>query len=1513
MENRYKAIVSNKWIFKEIELPPDGERLTVGTGVNSDVRLGRENFFEAFELVFQREGAEWGLYCSDNCYLTTGSAQKLLTKRLTHGDELYLRYQESEGDALRIVFMIDFEFEKYNYDRRIDLSGASRILIGGTEDCHVFLSSRYIGRDAVALTRTQNGYVVSENNTRYGVYVNGGRRRGEILLGDRDFFSFGEFSFYLKENSLYTAERPQLRVSGLPVRDVSESKSCHVYPHFNRSTRMKTVFPKEGIPVLDPPPEPSKPSGNIVLQLLPAIVMLGVTVLFRMVLSTSGGAYIWISLISMTLGICTSVASIVSERQKYRKEVRERETAYEGYINKKRELIQESRGQEKALLDGTYYSVQDEIHMVEDFTSQLFNRSREDEDYLEVRLGTGRRKALRQIEYKRQEKFEGTDRLAAIPAQMCDEYAYIGDVPVTVDLKNANAVGFVGCRRHLGGMLKNLTVDLATRQYYGDMRMFFVFGEECCRDFQWLRFLPHIWNDALNMRNFVCDTDSKNILFEYLYKELTRRSGAGKERFTDLVVFVYSDLGLKRHPISRFLESAAGLQVHFLFFEENADLLPDCCDSVVTLSDERNGVLAAAEDAAAENRFVYEAVDTSAAERTVLKLAPVYCDEVSLEGSLTKNITLFELLNILNVDDIDLEKNWREAQVYKSLAAPLGVKAKNQIVSLDLNEKHHGPHGLVAGTTGSGKSEILQSYILSMAVRFHPYEVGFVIIDFKGGGMVNQFAGLPHLAGAITDIDGREIDRSLLSIKAELNKRKALFAEYGVNHVDSYIRLYKNGEAKTPLPHLILIVDEFAELKMEQPEFMKELISAARIGRSLGIHLILATQKPSGVVDAQIWSNSKFRLCLKVQNKEDSNEVLKTPVAAEIKEPGRAYLQVGNNEIFELFQSAYSGGPASVEDGASARSFTINKLDLSGRRTSIYTREAKRQAQEKDTQLDAIVKHIAAYCDRAGIRKMPGICLPPLGELYAIEEAEQTGAGTGGIVIPIGIFDDPESQRQDQVNLNVSETNTFILGSSQFGKTCMLQTMIRGLAENYLPEEVNIYILDFASLALKVFDGLKHVGGVVIPGEDEKLKLFFKIMGREVKTRKEKFSQMGITSYQSYREAGYRDLPQIVLLLDNMTAFRELCGDYDEALLNLCREGTAVGMSVNVTAQQMSGIGYKYLAAFGNKYGLTCNDKSEYASLFDRCRMEPKNVPGRGLTVIDKELYEFQTFLGFQGEKEIQRVEAIRGFIERRNAQCGALYARRIPEVPGILTQEYLERTFGKAAGGGYYLGIDYDTVEPVMLSGFRDGYLAISGREKSGRSNYIRYLFGIMQRDIFSMPVEAYIIDDYDQKLGGLKDYGFVEKYTTDATEFEMILDEIQSQCEDRADQCREEGNACLENMPLLAVVVNNAAVYDAGKITKDACAQWKELVKSHKSRKLLFILAGIENAAVGFGGSEILKFIKESKNILFFDDLAKIKITDVPAAQQRQFKKQVEPGDAFYITGAGIAKLRTPLWEEQ
>ena len=533
--------------------------------------------------------------------------------------------------------------------------------------------------------------------------------------------------------------------------------------------------------------------------------------------------------------------------------------------------------------------------------------------------------------------------------------------------------------------------------------------------------------------------------------------------------------------------------------------------------------------------------------------------------------------------------------------------SKTRTVTLDLHDKADGPHGLVAGTTGSGKSEVLLTYILSVATLFSPHEVSFVIIDFKGGGMANQLRGLPHLLGAITNIDGREIERSLKSIKAELRRRQRLFAEAGVNHISGYIRKHKAGEVAVPLPHLVLVVDEFAELKAEQPEFMGELISAARIGRSLGVHLILATQKPSGQVNEQIWSNSRFKLCLKVQSREDSNEVIKSPLAAEIKEPGRAYLQVGNNETFELFQSAYSGAPEHTDD-EDVREFALYEVELSGRRVPVYQRRRAHDDEGALTQLDAVVAHVARYCERTGVEKLPDICLPPLPERVALPQDARMVGGR----VPLGIYDDPDNQLQDRALFDVDNANTFIVGASQTGKTNLLQTIVRLIAQSRTPRQAQIYVMDFASMILRNLEGLAHVGGVVIASEDERLKNLFKLLAGELASRKRVLLDAGVSSFAAYLEAGHTDLPHLYLILDNFSVFRELYADrYEDALVSLCRDGIACGISVIVANSVTSGFGFKYLTNFSTFIALTCNDSNEYSVVFDRCRLRPKNVPGR--------------------------------------------------------------------------------------------------------------------------------------------------------------------------------------------------------------------------------------------------------------------------------------------------------------
>lgn len=411
-------------------------------------------------------------------------------------------------------------------------------------------------------------------------------------------------------------------------------------------------------------------------------------------------------------------------------------------------------------------------------------------------------------------------------------------------------------------------------------------------------------------------------------------------------------------------------------------------------------------------------------------------------------LTFLDMYKTSRVEDLDMYHKWLENRTYESMRSLIGQKAGEQPVYLDIHEKYHGHHGLVAGTTGSGKSETLQTYILSLVLNYHPHEVAFILIDYKGGGMAQSFIGLPHLAGVITNLGGNQTTRALLSINAEIKRRQRTFNEYKIKHIDAYIELYRNGEAEEPMPHLLIIADEFAELKKEQPDFVRALVSAARVGRSLGINLILATQKPSGVVDDEIWSNTRFRICLRVADKQDSNEMLKRTDAAYITGTGRGFLQVGNDEIFDEFQSGWSGAPYTPEvpfnDDSKAKAVIIG---LTGKPEAVKKKKKKKGDNvKKFTQLDAMVQYAANLAEENHIKPLRQIWLPPLPGLFYLDDLELTW-DEKQIKLPVGLADDPQNQRQFPVYLDfIRDGHLLICGSAGSGKTSLVQTILYGVA-----------------------------------------------------------------------------------------------------------------------------------------------------------------------------------------------------------------------------------------------------------------------------------------------------------------------------------------------------------------------------------------------------------------------------------------------------------------------------------
>lgn len=1514
MELGYKIIFCGRSLYNEIDVPLNNPQVGIGSVAGCKARFSKSVFNQDFLAIVTRTNTGWNIKCEAGiCIRDDGKI--IAEKTIQQGDFVSFISSISGKDLFSISIQINYEDSLAVFNRRIDVRNVKQLAIGNNPACNLFMTDAD-GYECFRIEYCGNYLRLSIDRTNYGVYVNGTRMIGICKVMEHDFISCGIYNFFFSNGYLFYTNGEKIRINGLNAEKIIESCSALEYPKFHRNTRIKEVVSDEPISILDPPEIPQKPTDNLVMTLLPAIAMLVLVVVLRGVMSSSGGSYIIFSVCSMSLGIATSIFNYVKSQKDYKKSLVEREETYRSYIARKKEEISNERILETNKFYRIYPSSEETIKRINDFSGSLFDRTLSDEDFLHIRLGMGRKKAKRTVSYSDKEKLTIGDELQEIPHALAGESEELLNAPIIADLKEAGIIGIVGKKEDNEEFFKVLIEDLCSRQFSQEVSVFTICSKEQYSSKSWMRYLPHLKKENGLLRNISYDSESCELQFEYLFNVLSLRDSLASDiKNSAIVVFVLDEMGFYTHPVSKYLENAKDLGVYFIFISEVREKLPLFCGNIIQLLGNRRAVLYCSGDASDYSEFVFDQISDDTMWNIAMKLAPVYVEDVSVEGNLPRSFSIFSLLGISGADDLDLAARWNNTDITKSMAAPLGLKSGDEIVCLDLHEKFHGPHGLVAGTTGSGKSEIIQSYILSMATLYSPYEVGFVIIDFKGGGMANLFADLPHLVGAITDIDGKEINRSLMSIRAELDKRKRYFAAAEVNNITDYIKKYKAGDsnASEPLPHLILIIDEFAELKASQPEFMKEVISAARVGRSLGIHLILATQKPAGVIDEQIWSNSKFKLCLKVQSKSDSNEVIKSPLAAEIREPGRAYLQVGNNEIFDLFQSAYSGGPARSEEMDNIQPFQLFEVDGCGRRKMIYDKKVSKSSAGAnahiESQLEAITNKVAEYCKQSGIERLPSICMPPLESNIEFPE-NYKNAGTGSMDVEIGIYDDPSTQSQRPVSIDLCNNNLLIIGSSQSGKTNLLMTIIKGLAINCSPEEVNFYILDFGPSILSNFGKMPHVGGVVSDNEDEKVKNLFKFINGEIAIRKQKIMKANVSSFAAYREAGYKDIPLIVLVLDNFTAFKENYLNNEDFFLPITRNGLAVGISVVMANQNMQGLGYRYLASFSKRIAFHCNDSNEYASVIDKCRTYPNDIPGRSVLSIDKTIYEMQVFSAFAGEIEKDKVDRQLEFIASRELFASGKRAKQIPMVPEELALSVInnDRVFRRKSVYDLCFGLDYETINVASLELDNVGAFAVVGKENASSNAFFKDLM-IQLSTLGKEKVELFLCDSTRQTLSEYAKDDIVKAYVNSSEGIVEIVNQVYKEVQDRTIECAQKGYAILEDRPLLLVV--GSGNDSASAISKDnaTVGKYKEILDRYSDMKVCFLYLNVDNAEVSYSGPEVLKRLKDSRSIIFFDNLTKLKFIQVSQADLRHASKIKEKDGYVFSEGEAVRiKVATP-----
>lgn len=1291
------------------------------------------------------------------------SQQEMPIQLKVDGDEVFYQYGDEIGLLKNALSLGKVVFYLREGETKIyDLLDLSEIQIGSHKGALITLDAEI----ELFLQKTQNQWILTRMQGEF-------YRNNHLEQSDQQLISFGdELSLGAVTIKLYPDEiwiqGPAQVGKQLTLREPSRYAFYEEYPDYHRSPRIIYRGSEDKLLINPPSQEPVKPSDELLKLIIPPLMMIGVTILITLI--QPRGIYILATVGMSITTLIFSVRGFFKNRKKYKADKKERIDLYRLYLKDKAMELTRLEREQKEGMNYHFPTVLELTDLVESYNHRIYEKTPLHFDFLYYRLGLGKLPTSYELNYGQRERSGKKDALEEEGYALYSRHKKIPDMPIPANLSHG-PVGYIGPRNLVLEQLQLLVMQIATFHSYHDVQFITILPEEEKEQWSWMRWLPHAKLQELNVRGFVYNQRTRDQVLNSLNQILKLRRSQKEETshkestlfHPHYVVLVTDEKLILDHVIMEFFtEDPTDLGCSLVFVEDVMSSLSENIQTVINIKDRNTGQLVMEEGVLKETDFRLDhfPVDYDK-ERIARTLAPLNHLQ-NLKSSIPDSVTFMEMYGAETFEDLQVSSRWEKNAPYKSLAVPIGLRGQGDLVQLNLHEKAHGPHGLIAGTTGSGKSETIQSYILSLAVNFHPHDVAFLLIDYKGGGMANLFKNLPHLLGTITNLDGAQSMRALASINAEIHRRERLFREFEVNHINQYQKKFKNGEAKEPLPHLFLISDEFAELKVNQPNFIKELVSIARVGRSLGVHLILATQKPSGVVDDQIWSNSRFKIALKVADRSDSNEMLHTPDAAEITQTGRAYLQVGNNEVYELFQSAWSGAdyqPDKDDMGIEDHTiYLINELgqyevlneDLSGL-------EDADEIKEVPTELDAIVQNIQLLCEEQEIPPVPQPWLPPLKERITLEELEEVQPTVAWeqekpLSVLLGMADIPQAQKQEAVSINLAKDGHVLLyGSPGTGKTTFLQSAGMDLARKFSPKDLTMYLMDFGTNGLAPLSKLPQVADTMLLDQTEKISKFVRIMEKELNRRKKLLSEYGVGTLELYRQASGQEEPAIVILLDSYEAIKEEAYEAElfKLLVRISREGLSIGVHLLMTAGRQTNLRAQLYSNFKHQLSLPQNEASEVRVIVGATplAMTMEDIKGRAL-IKREEVDVIQLALPVSGANDTQVLNNLRQAVASLQEAWTGTRPSAIPMVPEELTMDAflnLPTTQEAVQNNELPIGLEFEEVQTIGLPFDRFKHLLILSDKDAAMNavtnHMIKLLLHLFDKEIVTIfdPIDEY------------------------------------------------------------------------------------------------------------------------------------------------------------------------------
>ncbi|SCC02641.1 DNA segregation ATPase FtsK/SpoIIIE, S-DNA-T family [Bifidobacterium bohemicum] len=1293
--------------------------------------------------------------------------------------------------------------------RKIAFSSDADMTIGRDGSSALVYSLPFVSEHHAVLSYRDAEFSIVDNGSVNGTFINGVRltsgRPVHLNAGDLVQIMDLIFTVGLRFISLNNPQGVRLAQSpawhmvshesilaasppAAQADDVEEAKPFYPAPRLMHTVHVKAFH-------VDEPPQAMKREEQPALMQLGPSFLMGIGSVFMAISAVSNlsrGGNVLSAAPSLAMAVAmvggTLIWPMISKR--YTKKVEEtkerrRQDKYTDYLNSITAKLLEERDRQSSILNENRPPLQNVLQRAYDLSPHLMDRNATQADFLQLRVGMGEQRVEAQVQAPQRRFSMENDALLEQAEALADKPTMM-QAPVAVDLAGPGTLGVVGARPVVWDFVRGLLAQTCSFYGYNEVKIVAIVDPADQAQWAFLKDVPHARSDDGKMRYLASDQAELLGLDSMLSKALAERDGvrgdAGKACIPFYVVVCANrELAAASSSVSKLgnLEENKGFCV--LFLGDDLRDLPRECSQVIELAPPDSsqaakadyalgtrGVLAGPSrmfdrsDVGGSERIFQPDILLSAAgiERFVLALAHARLATGRSEGAMPESLGFMEMFQKGNVLQLNIADRWKEHDSSRSLAAQVGIGAKGEPVSLDLHEEAHGPHGLIAGTTGSGKSEFIITWVLSMALNYSPDEVAFVLIDYKGGGLAGAFDNarlrLPHLAGTITNLDGAAVARSMVSIKSELKRRQALFNKAceatgeATMDIGKYISYFRQGVLSEPCPHLFVVADEFAELKQQEPTFLDELVSAARIGRSLGVHLVLATQKPTGVVSDQIASNARFRVCLKVADAADSREMIRRTDAAALTRPGEFYLLVGYDELFTGGQAAYAGGTYTERDVYEPkRDVSVELVGLDGGAVS-RLRPPSAGRSGGISELNAVLEQVCEVA-RAVNKSARPLWLEPLPERVLLDDLRQKfdfRADHAGLTAVVGELDDPEHQRQDVFSVDVAEAgNVALYGTPTSGVESLAMSMVCSLMAEYTPDELNVYVWDMGAGSLSALSKAPHVGGVVLVEDSERVDNLFLLLEQEIAHRRRLFSRSG-GSYESYNGLPAEDrdpVPRIVVVLADIAAFNEGYEKYVDRLNTLARDAPRYGIHLIITASLWSQVNMRLRASMGRTLVTSFSNNDDYNSVLNGMHgvTPPKGFlagvfqNGKGVTV-----YQGASLCADPSGE----VQAVRDFCGSLAAGWGGTCAKQIPVLPRHVVPSMFNTGEGYDARS-IPVGYAKEGAFPVEFDGSRNAMIVSSD---DGDALY-GWLEGI--REVLLVQKRNYVVLDATGIFSGVED----------------------------------------------------------------------------------------------------------------------------------------------------------------